>query len=253
MLPRELPISRLPLGPAVCSEWGNAALHDHPFIAELSAVALPQLHTTARQCRFLPAHFSPALYPLFKIDYPFAGASVAAKRQAEFLAGRCAARLALQCAGLGSGVPARGEDGAPVWPAGVWGSISHSAGVALSAVSRDGFLGLDFEPLASPGIVADLSPMVADAGEWELLHTLPRQRAFTLVFSLKESLYKALYPQLRRYIDFREIRLLEVDLGRGEALCKPRSALALALEPGACFKAYWRWHNGGCLSYTRGL
>jgi 4'-phosphopantetheinyl transferase EntD len=68
-------------------------------------------------------------------------------RRLEYLAGRLAARVALQS--LGAEDPVIGShNGAPVWPEGYCGSISHSAGlaVAVAARSRDWrALGIDIE------------------------------------------------------------------------------------------------------------
>ncbi len=69
------------------------------------------------------------------------------RRRLEYLAGRLAARAALQSLGADDPVIGR-HDGAPVWPAGYCGSISHSAGlaVAVAARSRDWrSLGIDIE------------------------------------------------------------------------------------------------------------
>jgi len=69
------------------------------------------------------------------------------KRRLEYLAGRLAASAALQSAGADDPVIGS-HGGAPVWPSGYCGSISHSAGlaVALAARSRDWrALGIDIE------------------------------------------------------------------------------------------------------------
>ena len=76
-----------------------------------------------------------------------------AKRQAEFLAGRICARAALQQL-QGSGVvPPIGEDRAPVWPAHICGSITHSTGRAAAIVANKQHwrgLGMDLENLLNP-------------------------------------------------------------------------------------------------------
>src|SRR5690606_27649753 len=76
----------------------------------------------------------------------------ASKRQCEYLAGRLCARHALwQLTGHAS-VPAVGEDRAPQWPAGIVGSITHSAGHAAALVAHAEHwrgLGLDLERLLS--------------------------------------------------------------------------------------------------------
>lgn len=137
-----------------------------------------------------------------------------AKRRAEFLAGRFCAAMALRQLGLPEAVPRQGR--APVWPAGVAGSITHSKDRAVAAVSRHHRLvGLDCEAYVSDERAMQLSASIFSESESRLRpEALPFGRFFTLVFSAKESLYKALSPQLTRVPDFLEARL--TDLAPGE-------------------------------------
>ena len=133
------------------------------------------------------------------------GASAA--RLAEFAAGRHCARLAL--ASLDprlAGVPVlRDVRGAPEWPSGVVGSITHCAGWtgAVVARSRGSWLGrgvtgigLDAEPIAP--LPAGVVEVVASAEERAALARLaagqPGIPWDTLLFSAKEATYKAWYP-----------------------------------------------------------
>ena len=69
------------------------------------------------------------------------------KRKTEHLAGRIAAVYALREYGYKC-VPAIGELRQPVWPAGVYGSISHYGTSALAVVSRQP-IGIDIEEIFS--------------------------------------------------------------------------------------------------------
>ena len=53
---------------------------------------------------------------------------------------------------------------------------------------------------------ASIANLVADSDELELLSHLGMQRALTLLFSAKEALYKALYPEVRQFFDFTAVR-----------------------------------------------
>src|SRR5690606_3948746 len=90
--------------------------------------ALPQAHLSSSQ--FDPQRWTAEDFTLSGIP-PARGL---AKRQSEFLAGRLCAREALACLTQQRSIPAVGEDGAPQWPAGVVGSITHGAGLALAVV-----------------------------------------------------------------------------------------------------------------------
>ncbi|UVE18972.1 4'-phosphopantetheinyl transferase superfamily protein [Pseudomonas sp. LS44] len=139
----------------------------------------------------------------------------ASKRQAEFLAGRLCAREALRQLTGSASTPSCGEDRAPQWPAGISGSITHSHGWAAAVVARDSDvrgLGLDMEKLLSSERAARLAGELLTPSELQRLQELPsEQRAelVTLTFSLKESLFKALYPLVLKRFYFEHAELLE--------------------------------------------
>lgn len=136
-----------------------------------------------------------------------------AKRQAEFLAGRLCARAALGRLGLpGCDLPI-GQDRAPGWPAGLCGAITHGDGWAAAiAAPTDHYrgLGLDVESLLAPDRALRLAGEILTATELERLPEDPEQAALvvTLTFSLKESLFKALYPLIGRRFYFEAAALL---------------------------------------------
>lgn len=137
-------------------------------------------------------------------------------RRASFLAGRHAAAQALHCYRQPWTAIARGPDGAPCWPPGWVGSISHSAGVALCALapSRDcEGVGIDIEQRIAEDALTDLLPLLLAPGE--VLHAGRQGPGYglgaTLLFCAKEALFKALYPQVRRYFDFTDARVLGID------------------------------------------
>lgn len=137
-----------------------------------------------------------------------------AKRRSEFLAGRACAALALRQAGQAEDVPRMGR--APVWPMGVAGSITHSRDRAIAAVSTHyGAVGLDCEALVAPDRALQLAAAIFSETEERLRpEALPFATFFTLVFSAKEALYKALSPRLSRIPDFREVTLTAMEPGR---------------------------------------
>lgn len=135
------------------------------------------------------------------------------KRRAEFLAGRFCAALALRQVGMIETVPRQGR--APVWPDGVAGSISHRKDRAVAAVSRHHrFVGLDCEGYVANDRAMQLSASIFTEAESRLRpDALPYGRFFTLVFSAKESLYKALSPRLTRVPDFLEVTVTDLAPG----------------------------------------
>lgn len=124
----------------------------------------------------------------------------------EFANGRMAARHAMDQLGLPAcGIPA-GEDRAPVWPAELVGSLSHSstACIAALALRRDlRAVGVDIES-ADP-LEDDLVPTVCTASERAWLNGHPSGQRGTLaklIFSAKECAYKCQYPLTRQVFGF---------------------------------------------------
>ncbi|QCT88824.1 enterobactin synthase subunit EntD [Escherichia sp. E4742] len=113
------------------------------------------------------------------------------KRKTEHLAGRIAAVYALREYGYKC-VPAIGELRQPVWPAEVYGSISHCGTTALAVVSRQP-IGIDIEEIFSAQTAAELTDNIITHTEHEIITgcDLPFPMALTLAFSAKESAFKA--------------------------------------------------------------
>ena len=150
--------------------------------------------------------------------YPAEAAVVAGavqKRRSEFTTARLCAREALAQLGEGPVPLLPGERGAPSWPAGIVGSMTHCTGYRAAAVARAAdvySIGIDAEP---HGPLPDgVLKSVSDATEREHLDALaaidPGRHWDRLLFSAKESVYKAWYPLARRWLGFEEARL-EID------------------------------------------
>jgi len=140
-----------------------------------------------------------------------------AKRQAEYLAGRLCAREALLRVTGTATVPACGEDRAPQWPAGMLGSITHGSGWAGAVVGNNADwrgLGLDIEQIMPASRAERLAAEILTPAELFRLEDLPseqRAQRISLTFSLKESLFKALYPQVLQHFYFQDAELLSVE------------------------------------------
>jgi 4'-phosphopantetheinyl transferase EntD len=131
-------------------------------------------------------------------------------RRRDWVAGRLALRHALTHQGLLSSAPLLADDrGAPILDPTALGSISHKRGLAValaSPASGAHRIGVDVENLASARV--DVSARILTTPELDAIATLSgaaRLRAVTLRFALKEAIYKAIDPFLRRYVGFREV------------------------------------------------
>jgi 4'-phosphopantetheinyl transferase EntD len=134
------------------------------------------------------------------------------KRRREFATGRACARAALAELGLPPVSIVPGPRGAPQWPSGVVGSITHCAGYRAAAVAWERefvTIGLDAEPHGElPHGVLDA---VAAPGEQARVTALaaarPEVRWDRLLFSAKESVYKAWFPLTGRWLGFEDARV----------------------------------------------
>lgn len=133
--------------------------------------------------------------------------AVDARHQA-FATGRACARRALAELGVEPVEILADQRGAPLWPAGVVGSITHCEGYRASAVAwRDevACIGIDAEP-ASDALPRGVLRRIAS--EWERtslswLRAVQNDIAWDrLLFSAKESVYKAWYPLTGRRLGF---------------------------------------------------
>ncbi|MER8187532.1 4'-phosphopantetheinyl transferase superfamily protein [Kitasatospora sp. NPDC094015] len=130
-------------------------------------------------------------------------------RRNEVATVRACARRALGGLGLPPVPILRGERGAPLWPAGVVGSMTHCAGYRAAVVARTADLrtvGIDAEPHAPlPDDVLEVIALPQEqARTAELVAERPDVHWDRLLFSAKESVYKAWFPLTRRFLEFEE-------------------------------------------------
>ncbi len=143
-------------------------------------------------------------------ELPSRVAGAAPSRRAGYLAGRWCAHQALlvsapHVAHMSIGT---GEFREPLWPTGIVGSISHTAGYALAAAAPLGAvraIGLDVERWLDEDAPARIGADLAGEGELEALvarTAWPAERVLTVLFSAKETIYKCLFPDVRAYFGF---------------------------------------------------
>lgn len=132
-------------------------------------------------------------------------------RQEEFATGRWCARKLLKKMGRENHTLLKGDEGDVSWPPGVCGSVSHTRGAwcALAALTRDyRSLGIDIEAMdrkISPGAQS----FILNPDEEVWLSALPERRDFfvKLLFCAKESIFKLLFPLVRKKFYFRAVSL----------------------------------------------
>lgn len=151
-------------------------------------------------------------------------------RRREFMTGRHCARVALGRLGVTPTAIAKGARGAPCWPAGVVGSITHCAGYRAAAVALATDLvaiGIDAEPHQPlpAGVLELISIPQERARLATMADAMPGVAWDRVLFSAKESVYKTWFPLTGAWLDF-DGADITIDPARG-------TFVARILVPGA--------------------
>jgi 4'-phosphopantetheinyl transferase EntD len=136
------------------------------------------------------------------------------KRQIEFAAGRWCARQVLAAMNMAPVSVPCGENGAPVWPDGMRGSISHCRGACCAVgvfADRYQSVGVDIErrhrPVSDHAVSLYANP---DELAWMAACSSALTTHRVSVFSAKESIYKLLSPISRTPVSFVSFSILPV-------------------------------------------
>ena len=135
------------------------------------------------------------------------------ERRVHFTLGRAAARTALRSLLEEDPRPVLiGPKREPLWPEGVVGAITHAGDVAMAAVARttesDG-IGIDVE-VWTRKVKFEISRHICLASELSWVSEVADQRQLRLImaFSAKESIFKALYPIDKVFLEFMDAELV---------------------------------------------
>ena len=134
-------------------------------------------------------------------------------RKAQSLVARAVCSEILDLFGLTNVDIKRGEHGEPLWPAGFSGSISHcltgdkQALIAVALCQSSHLVGIDIEALNRLDQMSRVKGLVFNSEEENLLVGVG-QYGLLVGFSAKETLYKALYPIVKKPVWFSAVRLV---------------------------------------------
>lgn len=219
---------------------------DHELTSTLDVYYVP----------FQADYFDAGWFQISGISLPGHIAMAAHKRQVDFFYGRLCARAALEAQGYDCEV-GTGAMRAPVWPKGIIGSITHgkrlAAAVVLSAYRCRG-IGIDFEDIVGQDIYDALCFSVLSPREYALLKGLNSRLnldvLLTLVFSAKESFFKATAAVVGRYFDFDAIVFRDIDFQRNELLLEVAIPLCPSWGPGMPVRIGYRQpFSGGVITF----
>jgi 4'-phosphopantetheinyl transferase EntD len=153
-------------------------------------------------------------------------ATAVEKRHNEFAAGRNCARRALERLGWRDFPVLSGRSREPLWPPGVVGSITHCrdycAAVAAPVEKLEGIQGLGIDAELNTQLPPGVVDLVSRPSELRALDRLPGVSAAALLFSAKESVYKAWFPVAGRWLGYQDAEI---------AFDPPTSRFAVRLLP----------------------
>lgn len=170
------------------------------------------------------------------------------KRRREFTTGRACARAALHQLGVPLQAIPSGPHGAPQWPIGIVGSITHCDGYRACAVAHDADLaaiGIDAEP--NQPLPAGILTTIALPQEQQMVTNLtaeiPGVNWDRLLFSMKEAVFKAWFPLADQRLGFKDATIV---IDPSMKTFKARFLIGPALDDFdlACFTGRWMASDG---------
>ena len=204
-------------------------------------------------CYYDVSAFNSSLYTTLEIEAPENFNQMVKKRQAEYLAGRHCAQKALEKLGIKKFNLRKDKSRNPLWPTSIKGSISHSSNVALAIVtSSDEVLGvgIDIEHIVKADKAADLLKQILYTDIEKELYQKSSDPAFifTLLFSLKESFFKAAYPTVEKIFNFDAIEVTRIDQGAQVCEFTVKQTLHHSLKQGTKYKGYYQKLNNSLVT-----
>ncbi|MFF4587245.1 4'-phosphopantetheinyl transferase [Streptomyces sp. NPDC001388] len=192
--------------------------------------------------------------PLYPEEEALMARSVA-KRRREFTVVRSCARRAMEKLGVPPQPVLPGERGAPRWPDGLTGSMTHCDGYGAAALVRAADLasvGIDAEPHQPlpEGVLSAVALPVEQQRLRRLGADRPEVHWDRLLFSAKESVYKAWFPLTRKWLDFSEA---DIDVSAGPPGQARGTFHARLLVPGPVVGGHRIGHFEGSWTVRRGL
>jgi enterobactin synthetase component D len=139
------------------------------------------------------------------------------ERKEDFIRGRLCAhmasldRLKVDLTSIGTNEASR----APIWPQGIVGSITHSKRYASAAVAdQKDLLGIGIDIEDTRRLKESLSGTIMTPRDLKMFPLLSDQELLALIFSAKESLYKALYPSVNQFFGFDKACVTSIDMDK---------------------------------------
>lgn len=211
------------------------------FIPESGSADWFKSNDSIYYCRFNVQYYNDIYYEQCIVHFPENIRKAVPKRRAEFLAGRFCAKRALESIMTLPPDIGIGANRNPIWPDQVIGSISHCDSSAVAVVSNSADIsgiGIDIEHAISDTTIKNIRSQIVLQDEIKLFINSPLNDTtlFTIIFSLKESFFKAAYPRVKRYFDFDAVTVLQIEVKTQKILFRLNYDLHTSLQKGMLFR-----------------
>ncbi|PMG78023.1 4'-phosphopantetheinyl transferase family protein [Vibrio lentus] len=208
-------------------------------------------------CRFNTLKFRRELFSVLNVERPESLEMATDKRLAEYLAGRYSALLSLNNHNERFNTPQSiniSKHRYPIWPAGFIGSISHCNDQAVSITAKSNKLlsvGVDIELYLSAKMSEKVSWKIHNAEEMSILLSagIDANIATTLLFSAKESIFKAVYPLVKFYFGFMAVRITQINILEQSMLFEPTQEFLKNRAISPYYKCYFDLQGDRVLTY----
>ncbi|MEO9278603.1 4'-phosphopantetheinyl transferase superfamily protein [Acinetobacter sp. WA-87] len=187
------------------------------IIKSIYEISSPIFLTSELFCYGLDLSQTTHLHIHQRLEHPLKIAQARVERKNEYLCGRVLAQAVLNHHfGLDQPITSMHEP-LPIWPTHVLGSISHSQNKLIVALSSHAvYLGIDIEHWVTSEFAQESAHLILTLSEFDLWKDKTAEffdfaRYVSLIFSVKESLYKAVYPTAKQYIDFLEASIVDIN------------------------------------------
>ena len=197
------------------------------FIVNRKVFSIAPALSPIHQIDYRVDNYSDSLYEQFEVEKPANLSSWVISRRAQFLAGRLAAKAALDSnqkiahplVSPANNQVLTGKHREPIWPKSVVGSISHSQQTSIAAVSKQHQtkigLGVDVQSIIDAETRAKIAPSILTLHDEVFIKQgadcLSAPVLFTLIYSAKESFFKALFNTVGEYFDFDAVSIINID------------------------------------------
>lgn len=217
------------------------------FITCESKISWQSIRASIYGCCFFTNRYTQNLFDKHHIFFPHVMEKAVVKRRAEFFAGRyCAQQSLLLLTGNAHTIHI-GPHRNPLWPPNIVGAISHSnthaiAVTALQLHARG--IGIDLQEAIDFDTYTSIKSHIVCADEWKLIQGYDalsvQLKIFSLIFSVKESFFKAAFTEVGNYFDFSCISVIAIDQTEQCIHIKINQTLSKILTEGLVLRAHYQ-------------